>query len=83
MTDSFNDLINMKKKLIEAILDTQPLEKNDNLGFFARIIRNTKMFTDLKMTLISLATILIAIGILVSPDIVLTVIKALAELILS
>ncbi len=81
MVESLNEMINVKRKLIHSILDKKQ-ETNENMGFFRKIFNSTKIFADLKITLISIAAIAVAVVIMVSPDTVLTVIKALAELIL-
>ncbi len=79
MIESFNEMINVKRSLIHAI---QQVEAKEDMSFFRKIFNSTKIFADLKITLISVAAIAIAIVILISPDVVITVLKALAELIL-
>jgi len=79
MIEAFNELIDVKRSLIHAITDVKEKEEQ---GFFKKIFNSTKIFADIKMTVIGVAAIAIAIVIMISPDIVLTVLKALAELIL-
>lgn len=79
MIDSFNEMINVKRNLIHSLTKE---EEAEDMGFFRKIFNSTKIFADLKITLLSLAAIAIAIVILISPDVVLTVLKAIAELIL-
>ena len=80
-SDTFNELITMKRDLLNT-LGSNDAEKSQGMGFFRKIFTSTKLFADVKMILISIAAIAIAIGIMMSPDVVLSVIKAIAELIL-
>jgi len=86
---SFTELINVKINLVKAIkhknsmeLDKNKKNSKEKVGFFKKIYTNTKFFGDIKITLLSVAAILIAILIFISPDILMTVIKLIGELIL-
>ena len=80
-SDTFNELITMKRDLLNT-LGCDNETKSKEMGFFGKIFTSTKLFADVKMILISVAAIAIAIGVMMSPDVVLSVIKAIAELIL-
>jgi len=89
VSDSFTELINIKMNLVKAIkrknaMDAKPEVSNskEKVGFFKRIYLNTKFIGDLKITLLSIAAILIAILIFISPDILMTVMKMIAEMML-
>jgi len=89
VSDSFTELINVKMNLVKAIkrknsMDTKPevSDSKEKVGFFKRIYLNTKFIGDLKITLLSIAAILIAILIFISPDILMTVMKMIAEMVL-
>ncbi|RLC47058.1 MAG: hypothetical protein DRH57_04820 [Candidatus Cloacimonadota bacterium] len=79
MIEAFNELIDVKRSLIHAL---QEVKDKDEQGFFKKIFNSTKIFADIKMTVIGVAAIAIAVVVMISPDIVLSVIKALATLIL-
>lgn len=85
MVDSFNELIAVKRTLVQSMernYDDTKENKQENMDFFSKIFNSTKMFADLKITVISLAAIAVAVVVLISPDMVLTVLKAIAELVL-
>jgi hypothetical protein len=79
IVEAFNESINVKRSLIRAL---QEVKDKESEGFLKKIFNSTKIFADIKMTVIGLAAISIAIVVMISPDIVLSVIKALAALIL-
>ena len=79
MIDAFNELIDVKRSLIHALKEVKEKEEQ---GFLKKIFNSTKIFADIKMTVIGFAAIAIAIVVVISPDMVLAVIKALAALIL-
>lgn len=79
MIEAFNEMISVKKRLIYVLRE---FKDKDEQGFFQKIFTTTKLFTDVKITVIGIAAIAIAMGIMISPDVVLDVVKALATLIL-
>ena len=78
-SDAFNELITTKRDLLNTLGCNNT---SKDMGFFRKIFTSTKLFADAKMILISIAAIAIAIGVMISPDVVLSVVKAIAELIL-
>jgi len=79
MIEAFNELIIVKRRLVCTL---QEAKDKETQGFLKKIFNSTKIFADIKMTVIGIAAIVIAIVVMISPDIVLSVIKALATLIL-
>jgi len=82
MIEAFNELIDVKRSLIHALKEVTEEKVEKEQGFLMKIFNSTKLFADIKMTVIGVAAISIAIVVMISPDIVLAVIKALAALIL-
>ena len=79
LIDAFNELIDVKRSLIQTLKE---VKEHEEQGFFKKIFNSTKIFADIKMTVIGIAAIAIAVVVMISPDIVLSVLKALATLIL-
>ncbi len=86
--ESLNDLIDNKTSLVQEVLEQKQFlkgkkENNEiSTSFFGSVMYKLKTFKDIKIVLITIATSLVALGVLFAPDVFLQILSAIAELVL-
>lgn len=81
VVDSFNELIKSKKVLVQQLIEDKENEKiNTGFGFWAKIKTSSGIMKNIKIILTSLAIILIAAGVLISPEMFIEVLKSIVKI---
>jgi hypothetical protein len=80
MTDTFLEMIKVKKELIEKIKDDEEQKPSKQNGFINKIISSGNWLKDVKFTLASIAIIAITAGVIITPDTFLVILKAIAKI---
>lgn len=81
VVESFNELVKVKKTLVQKIIDEKDTKiVNGDDSLWSKVKSTTNLMKNAKMVMTTLAVILLAIGILVAPDMFLAIIKELTVL---
>jgi len=76
LSDSFNELVKIKKDLLYNLIDDKQESSIKNTSFISKI----KTFKDIKIILVTLSIIAIAVGVIFAPHAFLNVVQALAKI---
>jgi hypothetical protein len=82
VVESFNELIRTKKTLVQKLLDEKEniTKVSNDLSIWQKVKVATGAMKNIKMILTSIAVILLAVGVIIAPDMFIEIIKELAKL---